>query len=122
MTITEGTVELGVFCPGVLEVLSIGKGDLKLTIGGDNPEDTDKARKLIEEMLRKGYSIFVETDKGPTRVKRFNPKRMSYIISEMVEDALPEATPTKAPARKARQRSVPVAGSKATAVGKTAGG
>src|SRR5450759_1215555 len=68
-----------VFCPGILDVLSIGKGDLRLTVGGDDPEDTDKARKLIEEMLRKGYSIFVETDQGTKRVKRFNPKRMTYI-------------------------------------------
>lgn len=116
------TAEFGVFCPGVLEVLSIGKGDLKLTIGGDDPEDTEKARKLIEEMLHKGYSIFVETDKGPTRVKRFNPKRMTYIISEIVDEDTPQATKAKRTPPRKRTTSVPVSGSRATAVGRTAGG
>lgn len=109
-----------VFCPGMLEVLSIGKGDLKLSIGGDNPEDTEKARKLIEEMLKKGYAIFVETDKGPTRVKKFNARRMTYIISEVPDE--PALEPAKAPAKKAKETHVPVAGSRATAVGRTAGG
>lgn len=113
--------EFDVFCPGVLEVLSIGKGDLKLTIGGDNPEDTEKARKLIEEMLKKGYAIFVETDKGPTRVKKFNARRMTYIISEVPDE--PALEPAKAkPARKVKETHVPVAGSRATAVGRTSGG
>jgi hypothetical protein len=122
MAMTE-TAEFGVFCPGMLEVLSIGKGDLKLTIGGDNPEDTEKARKLIQEMLEKGYAIFVETDKGPTRVKRFNPHRMTYIISEVPDEpALEPAKTSKAPKKKAKETHVPVAGSRATAVGRTAGG
>lgn len=116
------------FCPGVLEVLSIGKGDLKLMVDVDHPEDVEKARKLIEEMLRKGYSIYVETDGGPKRVKKFNPKRMVYIISEIVEEQTggETAARTKTAAGKGRgkivERQVPVAGSRATAVGRTAGG
>lgn len=121
---TTGVAEFEVFCPGILEVLSIGKGDLKLTVGGDDPEDTEKARRLIEEMLRKGYSIFVETDQGMKRVKRFNPKRMTYVITELTDEAEAPA-PAEKPAKKRRGRrtsSVPVAGSRATAVGRTAGG
>lgn len=120
--------EFGVFCPGVLEVLSIGKGDLKLTVDSSNPQEREKARRLIEEMLAKGYGIYVETDRGPVRVKRFNPKRMTYII---VDEPDPAAEPSiakqapKRPAKKAAKRAtreVPVAGSRATAVGRTAGG
>ncbi len=117
--------EFEIVTPGMLEVLSVGKGDLRLTVGGD-ADDTEKAKQLIEEMLRKGYGIFVETDKGLTRVKRFNPKRMSYVITELVEDALPEAPkPKKKPGptkRRTREKEVPVGGSKAVAVGRTAGG
>jgi hypothetical protein len=133
------TAAIEVVCPGMLEVLSIGKGDLKLSIGGDDPEDIEKARQLITEMLKKGYSIFVETDKGPSRVKRFNPKRMTYIISEVVEDALPVADKRTDPrpgspvkpdeiitSHRGRRRvtdvHVPIAGSRATAIGRTAGG
>ena len=103
-----------VFCPGVLEVLSIGKGDLRLVLSEDNPDDIERARDLIEEMLRKGYSIFVETARGQRRVKRFNPKHMTYVIVDA-----PDATPP--PARDATTE-VPVAGTRATAVGRTAGG
>lgn len=124
------TADIEVICPGVLEVLSVGKGDLKLTWEAG---DEDKARSTIEEMLRKGYSIFVETDVGPARVQRFSSERMTYIITEVVEgEQLPTgpAEPakkaagktTKATARKTKEKEVPVAGSKARAVGRTAGG
>lgn len=128
---TDTTFET--FCPGMLEVLSIGKGDLKLTLAGDNEADTTKARALIEEMLRKGYAIFVETDEGPVRVHEFNPWKMCYVIRDSVEEepsgteGQTPASEGKAPAKPARTRRatkklVPVAGSKATAVGRTAGG
>lgn len=48
---TSTDAEFEVFCPGVLEVLSIGRGDLKLSVG-DSEKDRDEARALIEEMLR----------------------------------------------------------------------
>jgi hypothetical protein len=130
---------------GSLDVLSVGKGDLKLTWGDGDEAD---AREVIEEMLRKGYSIFVETDVGPASVQRFSAERMEYVISEVIPgNALPAGPPeppalgpgesvgteppappgkagkpTKTPAKRTRERKVPVAGSKATAVGRTAGG
>lgn len=125
--VRQGVAEFEVATVGCLDVLSIGKGDLRITIG-DNPDDTEKARKLINEMLRKGYGIFVETDKGLTRVKRFNPKRMTYVITELVDDALEPVRPPGAgakPAKRARRtrdHEVDVAGSKAVAVGRTGGG
>lgn len=123
--------EFEVFCPGVLEVLSIGKGDMKITLD-DTDEGRAESRRLIEEMLRLGYSIFVETkDYGPVRVNRFDPKEMTYIVVEPAPsdtvnepDPVPEraAKPAKRRPTKTRERKVPVAGSKATAVGRTAGG
>jgi hypothetical protein len=122
--------EFEVFCPGVLEVLSIGRGDLKLSVG-DNDDDREQARALIEEMMRKGYAIFVETDDGPERVTGFNPRRMTYTIgvpaieaagtARPAQPALPAPAKKRAP-RKKRTSEVPVSGSRATAVGRTAGG
>lgn len=119
--------EFTVALQGSLEVLSIGKGDLRITIGGD-ADDTEKARALITEMLEKGYAIFVETDEGLTRVKQFMPKRMTYVISDFGPTGGPELDPapaepkTKPKGRAKRTREVPVGGSKAVAVGRTAGG
>jgi hypothetical protein len=31
-------------------------------------------------MLKRGYSIFVETDSGLRRVKRFSPETSEYVI------------------------------------------
>lgn len=130
MTATETDAVFEVFCPGVLEVLSIGKGDLRLSVS-DSDEDRERARALIEEMLRKGYSIFVETDSGPERVLAFNPHRMTYLIQDGPDPEAAEAAgapaaakkPAKRGRKKARgRRSVPVSGSRATAVGRTAGG
>lgn len=111
------TASIEVVCPGMLEILSVGKGDIKLTIDGSNEKEVNDARTVIEEMLRKGYGIFVETDKGLTRVKKFNPKRMTYVISEVVENA--EEQPA---GKRTREKQVPVAGSKAKAIGRTSGG
>jgi hypothetical protein len=124
----RATADIEVVCPGMLEVLSVGKGDIKLTLDGNSSEETEKARSIIEEMLRKGYGIFVETDEGLTRVKAFNPKRMTYVISEVVEEpeaagaAEPSAASPRRPGRRVRERQVPVAGSRAKAIGRTAGG
>jgi hypothetical protein len=156
------TADIEVICPGMLEVLSVGHGDLKLSFDPGNEDDTQKAKAIIEEMLRKGYSIFVETDVGPARVQRFSAERMAYIITELApgnelpsgpapspalesgpvldaevvneptvakqtgvgppEDA--SVPPRRKPGRskKTVEKDVPVAGSKATAVGRTAGG
>ena len=118
-----------VFCPGVLEVLSIGKGDIKLNVG-DNDKDRAEAKRIIDEMLRLGYSLFVETDEGPVRVMAFNPNRMSYSVAAPALPAPPEqkALPPGSARPKATRgprkgtREVPVAGTRTTAVGRTAGG
>lgn len=110
------TADIEVVCPGMLEILSVGKGDIKLTIDSTDPAEVADARKVIEEMLAKGYGIFVETDSGLRRVKKFNPKRMTYVIAEVVDAPTPDAKP------KVVDRHVPVAGSRAKAIGRTSGG
>ena len=137
-----------VLSPGVLEVLSIGKGDLKIEIGDSN-EDRARAQQMIEEMMRKGYTLFVETSDGLEKVKKFLPGEMVYVVADtpdIVADSAepahgedqdktePEANGRPAsPLRSAKSgyrprsktgpgRKVPVAGSKTTAVGRTAGG
>ncbi len=117
--------EVEVICPGMLEILSVGRGDIKISLDHNNPEDVENARKLIEELLTKGYGVFVETDKGLSRVRKFNPKRMTYSIMEFVDQIDDAPAPAAAkPGRKprTREREIPVAGSKTKAIGRTAGG
>lgn len=93
-----------------IDVLSIARGDLRLTFG-DEPEDREKGAATIKQMLEAGYSIFVETPKGLRRVKRYNPKRHEYVIVD---------TPSPTAAKPARR--VPARGTRAKAIGATAGG
>lgn len=121
---------IDVFCPGVLiECLSVGKGDLKLS--WSTPAEMEDAKRVIESMLRAGYGIYVETDDGLERVVDFNPKRFTYVIeppslpagAQPEPKALPPGPQKAAPKKRAgRKREVPVAGSRATAVGRTSGG
>ena len=139
------TAAFSVRSVGMLEVLSVGKGDLKIAVGDSNKDRAD-AQRLIEEMLRKGYTLFVETDDGPLKVTRFDPDAMAYVVAG-TPDVAPEpdlprpgfheqapadgeavnvagpGQPIKPAARRGRKpRTVPVAGSKTTAIGRTAGG
>lgn len=139
MTTTTETADFTI----IMDVLSVGKGDLRLSWDKDNPEDVAKAAETIQKMLREGYGIFVETDDGLARVKEFNARRMTYLISELPDDgnalaaapapppALPPGPATAAPEtakkkpgrpKKAKTREVPVAGSRSMASGRTAGG
>lgn len=106
------TADIEVIMPGMLEVLSVGKGDIRLVVGGADPEEIESARKIIKEMLAKGYGLFVEEADGTLkRVKRFNAKKMVYVISEIDDES-----------KKVVDKEVALAGSKAKAIGKTAGG
>ena len=43
---------------GTLEILNVGAGDVRITIGTDKDKAT--AREMITRMLRDGYAIVVE--------------------------------------------------------------
>lgn len=123
---------------GMLEVLSVGRGDLKIEIGA-SADDRARAQHLIQEMIRKGYTLFVETGDGPLRVTRFDPDQMVYIVAGTPDVTEPEAEPGGEPAaakpaakpragakaaggkRGRAPRAVPVAGSRTTAIGRSAG-
>lgn len=110
MTAEAGVLE--VFGAGQLDVLSVGSGHVRIEIAEGDEAAIERARQMIEEMMGRGFSIFVEQPDGTTsRVKKFNPKKMVYIIDE--PGAKAKRKPTK---------EVPVGKAKATAVGRTAGG
>lgn len=94
-----------------MDVLSVAKGDLRLSFSDDSPEEKAKAKKTIEDMLKAGYTIFVETATGLRRVKRFNAKRSEYVIVD---------TPSTTASRP--EAVMPARGTRAKAVGATAGG
>ncbi len=95
---------------GMLEVLNVREGHMTFRFDRDDKKETEKARKVITDMLARGYSILVETDSGVHRVTKFNPKHDYYIVKEIGEDG------------KKKTKKFPMKTTKATGIGRTAGG
>jgi hypothetical protein len=98
---------------GTLDILNCGAGHLKFSFDGSDPLEIEKAKRVIEDMLRRGYALFVEVDGELHKAEGFDPETTSYIISEGAD---PSAK------RKGRKRKVPAGSARATGVGPTSGG
>jgi hypothetical protein len=111
---------------GVLDVLNVGHGHLTFRFDKEDPAEVEKAKKVITDMLRRGYMLFVKVDGEQTRVREFDPATEEYILEE--PDVLAEAA-TPAAEVEPRRRRGPKPGrraamrtSEATGIGPTAGG
>lgn len=89
--------------PGI-DVLNTGYGDLELRFDPSNLEEVERAKQTITDMLRRGYAIFVRLGTQTSRVRKFDVERNVYIIG---------STPAE---------EVPIGQTRATAVGRSAGG
>jgi len=89
--------------PGI-DVLNTGYGDFELSFNPDKPDEVQKAKETITDMLKRGYAIFVRQGQETFRVRKFDADRNVYIIG---------STPAE---------EVPAAETRATAVGRSAGG
>ena len=89
--------------PGI-DVLNTGFGALELSFDPNKPDEVEKAKQTITDMLKRGYAIFVRQGKETFRVRKFDVDKNVYIIG---------STPAE---------EVPIAETRATAVGRSAGG
>ena len=87
-----------------IDVLNTGYGDFELRFDENKPDEVQKAKETITDMLKRGYAIFVHQGNETLRVRKFDPNKNVYIIG---------STPAE---------EVPVTKAKATAVGRSAGG
>ena len=135
---------------GEITILTVGDGDTKLTFDPDKPAEVQRAKRVVDDMLRRGFAILIEVgtkDGEPLyqRAKGFDAETAEYIIvgeppheeTEAPEAGKPEPEPkaatrrrgrppgsaNKRPAkRQPRERRVPAASASAVAVARTAGG
>jgi spore germination protein YaaH len=89
--------------PGI-DVLNTGYGDFELRFDPNKPDEVQKAKETITDMLKRGYAIFVQQGRETFRVRKFDVDKNVYIIG---------STPAE---------EVPITETKATAVGRSAGG
>jgi len=110
---------------GTLEVLNVGEGDIKITFNGDDPMETERAKRIIGDMLARGYSLFIH-GKGDKliRVHRFKPSTCTYLVADgpnIPAEAEPLAERPEY-VKKKPMREIKASKAKATVVGRSAGG
>jgi hypothetical protein len=125
---------------GVLEVLNVGAGHLKLELDPTNPAEVSRAKRMVSDMLKRGYAIFVQLEGGKLApVRKFDATRAVYVIEDVpgVEE-MAVAHPLETTCRRCgrpkhrgrcrgrlvgpSRREVPMQQAKAVAVGRSAGG
>ncbi|HZJ15731.1 MAG TPA: hypothetical protein VFD27_11830 [Chthoniobacteraceae bacterium] len=89
--------------PGI-DVLNTGYGDVELRFDPNKPDEVQKAKETITDMLKRGYAIFVQQGQETFRVQKFDVNKNVYIIG---------CTPAE---------EVPITDTRAIAVGRSAGG
>lgn len=119
---------------GQVGILNVGAGDTKLSFDPAKPKEVARAKRIITDMLRKGFAIFVEVgkdEKGPLyrRAVSFDESTAEYLIvgdpEEETENVVTDQTPkTKGKSGKASRPTRRIAAEKtnAVAVSRTAGG
>lgn len=72
---------------GTVGILNVGAGDIKLSFDPDNAIELIRAKRIVKDMLRRGFALLVEVDdgKGGKRFQRaldFDDTSCSYIIAD----------------------------------------
>ena len=126
---------------GCLEILNVQGGEVRLSFDQNDAPEAIRARRIITEMLRRGFVLLVEIERnGEKRYERavnFDEARGEYVIADFAPNGSESPAPvpsesavapeTEAPAsngnpRRGRRKRVPMADANATAVGQSAGG
>ena len=119
-----------------LEVFTPVSGDNKIFFEDTKPEERAEFAKTVTELLKQGHAIFLIQGPDNRRITGYDPKTNDWLVQvdltqppeDLKTEAVPQGTSVEAiPAKRGRGRQkktkrVPASGSKATAVGMTAGG
>lgn len=120
--------------PGTCAILNCTDGDTRISFNSDDPGEVERAKMIVEDMLRRGFCIAVTVGEKMERAIGFDAKAGEYIVT----DSGPKANPTtmedplgeckdivlhEAKGRKGNgHQRIPAKSARATAVGRTAGG
>lgn len=112
---------------GELDILNVGAGHIEIRFDTKDPIETTRAARIVQDMLRRGYALFVEgKDKTMLRVQRFHADEGVYIIADGAE--IPPETEPEEPIpptekrKPGRPRKIKMGKAKVTAIGRSAGG
>lgn len=110
---------------GCLSVLNCCEGDIKISFDKADPQEVARASRIIKDMLKRGYFLFVEIDGEVKKVAKFDEEYEEYILADGPEDpavTVPNPNLPKVKGKPGRKKGIPMRRTKATGVGRTAGG
>lgn len=68
---------------GTLSILNVYEGDVEITYDTNDAAEAIRARRIITDMIRRGYALLIEVEKGVyQRVVDFDERRGRYIIAD----------------------------------------
>ena len=74
---------------GTIGILNVGAGDTKLVFDKNNPMESARSARIVADMLKRGYVLFIETGKDAAgnpsyqRVLEFKEDVCEYIIADL---------------------------------------
>jgi hypothetical protein len=74
---------------GTVDILNTGAGHMQLRFDKSDPIEADRARRVVTDMLRKGFALFVEIGElepgrpNMVRVEAFDAERDVYVIADV---------------------------------------
>jgi hypothetical protein len=121
---------------GSLSVLNVGAGDIEVRFNPHQPEEMNRALKMLKDMQQRGYAILVRQDDGSyARAVAIDASTHCYIVAGAPDEevaAAPVEPPIEdviaSPKRRGRPKGKknltkqPIAGREAVAVARSAGG
>lgn len=113
---------------GELSILNCRAGDIRITFDKDSEVEVERAKRMIQDMLKRGYVLAVEIKGKLVLAKEFDAARGEYIVADGGTFAA-EPVPTVAepfPVVKGKRGQpkgrVPMKSAKATAIPPMGGG
>jgi hypothetical protein len=95
---------------GVLEVLNVGLGHLRVTFERDDIVERERARRMVSDMLARGYALFAEVEGQLVPIRAFDETRGEYLVTDVpaprAEAPVPEAEVASPPDVDARSQTV----------------
>lgn len=105
-------------------ILNVGAGDTKLSFDKSNPQERERAAKIVADMLKRGYALLVqvgEKDGEPIyqRAKAFDPETCEYIVPGGPDDAVDIGAPAVEVGNGVSKKTSKAAGARSVKTGKT---
>lgn len=68
---------------GSINCLSVSEGDITITFDSNNAAEAIRAKRMIRDMLRRGYALLVKLEDGTyTRCLEFDEASSEYIVAD----------------------------------------